>query len=226
MQHTHTHKAVTRRIEAKKVTLSLKAIKLYQHVRTYNTLETRLGKKYTSGPRYWNIPVLVNTGTFLVYQYCLKMWYLCSLECAGAIQKLTILERKNDLVLANTRIPVSGTWSILFPRLVMIKHTSNWLKTEKWKKVTFCTCLGYSSPNLNSSIPCLKYRATCSTSGHGPITFAIQDTLQHRSALHMWLKTGISNSMRSCQHLRIQTFLKIKLDVSNNLGKLINKRWK
>ena len=31
------------------------------------------GKKYTSGPRYWNVPVLVNTGTFLVYQYCLKM---------------------------------------------------------------------------------------------------------------------------------------------------------
>ena len=30
-------------------------------------------KKYTSGPRYWNISVLVNTGTFLVYQYCLKM---------------------------------------------------------------------------------------------------------------------------------------------------------
>ena len=22
---------------------------------------------------YWNVPVLVNTGTFLVYQYCLKM---------------------------------------------------------------------------------------------------------------------------------------------------------
>ena len=25
-------------------------------------------KKNTSGPRYWNVPVLVNTGTFLVYQ--------------------------------------------------------------------------------------------------------------------------------------------------------------
>ena len=24
-------------------------------------------KKYTVGPRYWDIPVLVNTGTFLVY---------------------------------------------------------------------------------------------------------------------------------------------------------------
>ena len=72
-------------------------------------------KKYTSGPRYWNVPVLVNTGTFLVYQYCLKMWYLRSLERAGCIQKQTILERQNSLVLSNTRVPVSGTWSILFP---------------------------------------------------------------------------------------------------------------
>ena len=29
-------------------------------------------KKYTSGPRYWNVPVMMNTGTFLVYQYFLK----------------------------------------------------------------------------------------------------------------------------------------------------------
>ena len=73
-----------------------------------------LCKKYTSGPRYWNVPVLVNTGTFLVYQYCLKMWYLRPLERAGVIQKLTILERKDGLVLSNTRVPVSGT-CILFP---------------------------------------------------------------------------------------------------------------
>ena len=59
--------------------------------------------------------VLVNTGTFVVYQYCLKMWYSRSLECAGVIQKLTILEHKNGLVLSNTPVPVSGTWSILFP---------------------------------------------------------------------------------------------------------------
>ena len=77
-------------------------------------------KEYTSGPRYWNFPVLVNTGTFLVHQYCLKMWYICSLERAGAIQKLTILERKNGLVLANTRVPESGTWSILFPAISVI----------------------------------------------------------------------------------------------------------
>ena len=38
-------------------------------------------------PRYWNVPVLV-------YQYCLKIWYLCSLERASVIQKLTILGRK------------------------------------------------------------------------------------------------------------------------------------
>ena len=76
---------------------------------------SKSGKKYTSGPRYWNVPVLVNTGTFYVYQYCLKMWYLRSLECAGGIQKQTILECQNGLVLSNTRVPVSGTWSILFP---------------------------------------------------------------------------------------------------------------
>ena len=72
-------------------------------------------KKYTSGPRYWNVPVLVNTGTFLVYQYCLKIWYLRSLECASVVQKLTILECKNGPVLSNTHAPVSGTQSILFP---------------------------------------------------------------------------------------------------------------
>ena len=74
-------------------------------------------KKYTSGPRYWNVPVLVNTWTFLVYQYCPKMWYLRSLEHAGLIQKLTILECKNGLVLSNTRVPVFGTWSILFHKI-------------------------------------------------------------------------------------------------------------
>ena len=29
----------------------------------------KVRKKYTSCPRYWNVLVLVNTGTFLVYQY-------------------------------------------------------------------------------------------------------------------------------------------------------------
>ena len=83
-------------------------------------VHNNIWKKFTSDPRYWNIPVLENNGTFLVYQHCLKMWYLRSLELAGVIQKLTILERKNGLVLSNTRVPVSGTWSILFPNISII----------------------------------------------------------------------------------------------------------
>ena len=78
-------------------------------IRGFAKIAVPLRKKYTSGPRYWNVPVLVNTGTFLVYQYCVKMRYLRPLERAGVIQKLTILEHKNGLVLANTRVPVSGT---------------------------------------------------------------------------------------------------------------------
>ena len=76
-------------------------------------------EKYTSGPRYWNVPVLVNTGTFFEYQYYLKMWYLWSLERTGVIQKLTILERKNGLVLSNTHVPVSGT-KYTFPLLSLL----------------------------------------------------------------------------------------------------------
>ena len=54
--------------------------------------EEKKENKYTSGPRYWTVPVLVNTGTFLAYQYCPKIWYLHYLESASIIQKLTILE--------------------------------------------------------------------------------------------------------------------------------------
>ena len=43
------------------------------------------------------------------------MWYLRSLERAGVIQKFAILEPENGLALSNTRVPVSGTESILFP---------------------------------------------------------------------------------------------------------------
>ena len=82
---------------------------LWKHTLNMYFSGMKIGKKYTSGPRYWNVPVLVNTGTFLMYQYCLKMWYLHSLECAGVIKKLTILERINGLVLSNTRVPVSAT---------------------------------------------------------------------------------------------------------------------
>ena len=58
-----------------------------------------------------------NVQTFWVYQYCPKMWSLRSLEHASVMQKLTILEHKNGLVLSNTHVPVSGTWSILFPSI-------------------------------------------------------------------------------------------------------------
>ena len=71
-------------------------------------------KKYTLGHRYWNSPLLVNTGTFLMYQYCPKMCYLHSLQRIVVFQKLTILECKNDLVLTNTWVLVSGTYSMLF----------------------------------------------------------------------------------------------------------------
>ena len=56
--------------------------------------------------KYWNIsgvPVLTENVIFTFFYR------------AGVIQKLSILERKNRLVLSNTRVPVSGTWSILFP---------------------------------------------------------------------------------------------------------------
>ena len=54
------------------------------------------GKKvyFRSHCRYWTVPVLVNTGTFLVYQYYPKMLYLPFLERVSSIQKLTLLERK------------------------------------------------------------------------------------------------------------------------------------
>ena len=45
--------------------------KLLVHSKCYIFIQT--WKKYTLSPRFWNIPVLVNTGTFLVYQYCPKI---------------------------------------------------------------------------------------------------------------------------------------------------------
>ena len=63
---------------------------------------------------YWNIsgvPVLPENVIFTSFKH------------AGVIQKLKILERKNDLVLANTRVPVSGTWSILFPKALFRQST-------------------------------------------------------------------------------------------------------
>ena len=67
-------------------------------------------EKYTSDPRYRNVPVLVITGTFLVYQYCP---ILHGLEQASIIFKLTILEQEYGPVISNTRIPESK--SIPFP---------------------------------------------------------------------------------------------------------------
>ena len=73
--------------------------------------------------------MLVNTGTFLVNQYCPKMWYLHSLENASVIQKLTILECKNSLVLSNTCVLVSGTYSTLFSSILCSQI--NHLKDQK-----------------------------------------------------------------------------------------------
>ena len=47
-----------------------------------------------------------------------------ALERAGVIQKVTILERKNGLVLSNTCVPVSGTWSLLFPKKIYCTKVS------------------------------------------------------------------------------------------------------
>ena len=106
-------------------------------------------KKYTSGPRYWNVPVLVNTGTFLVYQYWPEMWYLHYLERAGGIQKQTMLEHQNGLVLSNTRVPVSETWSILFP---------NFFDVSCMSSGTQCLCLPSS---FACYFPICKLNSNC-----------------------------------------------------------------
>ena len=73
-------------------------------------------KSYTSGHSYyWNVQVLVNTGTFLVYQYCLKKWYLRSLERASIIQKHMILERENCLYIAQYSCTRIWDSKYLFP---------------------------------------------------------------------------------------------------------------
>ena len=61
--------------------------------------------------QYWNIlgvPVLPENVILTFFRH------------ASVIQKLTILEHKNGLVLSNTHVPVSGTWSILFPKKYLI----------------------------------------------------------------------------------------------------------
>ena len=98
-----------------------------------NLNDDAIEKVYFRSQIYWNVPVLVNTGIFMVYQYYLKLWYLRSLERAGVIQKLTILERKNGLVLSNTRVPVSGTWSIPFPPFTCTCHCVIFGRQQRYK---------------------------------------------------------------------------------------------
>ena len=74
---------------------------------------------------YWNIfgvPVLPENVIFTFFRTC---W--CYLE-------LTILEHKKGLVLSNTRVPVSGTWSILFPPNLIIF----WLHTTLYGSAAGC----------------------------------------------------------------------------------------
>ena len=104
---------------------------MMENLLKYGGFINKWRKRYISGPRYWNVPVLVNTGTFLVYQYCPKMGYLHSLEHAGGIQKQAILEhQKNGLVLSNTRVPVPGTWSFFFPEITHDKLTEHTLPSH------------------------------------------------------------------------------------------------
>ena len=68
------------------------------------------------------------------------MWSLRSLEHASVIQKLTILEHKNGLVLSNTRVPVSGTWSILFPTFEKKYESCTSILDESEARITLlCT---------------------------------------------------------------------------------------
>ena len=62
----------------------------------------------TGTSQYWWI---------LEHFWCTSIAWKCDIYILynGVIQNLTILELKNGLVLSNTRVPVSGTSSILFP---------------------------------------------------------------------------------------------------------------
>ena len=64
----------------------------------------------TPGPRYWNIPVHVNTGTFVAYQYCVNMWY------SGSLGVLLSRSAKNDLVV----LFQCSYKSVLFPVGIII----------------------------------------------------------------------------------------------------------
>ena len=83
------------------------------------------------------------------------MWYLRSLEHASVIQKLAILEHKNGLVLSNTCVPVSWTWSILFPRrgsyyLWTLRILEIFIYTEKGCFIEFVIYTLCSTGNINA----------------------------------------------------------------------------
>ena len=97
-----------------------------------------------SGKSILQVP---DTGTsqywwILEHFWCTSIAWKCDiyvLKRAGVIQKLTILEHKNGLVLANTRVPVSGTWSILFLRSFrQISLTPN--HALLWKSLRYFRC--------------------------------------------------------------------------------------
>ena len=99
-------------------------------------LEGFFGKSILQVPdtgmsQYWSI-----LEHFWCTSIARKMWYLHSLEYASVIQKLTILEHKNGLVLSNTRVPVSGTWSILFLffQQIQIHHYFSFLDYHQCQK--------------------------------------------------------------------------------------------
>ena len=57
----------------------------------------------------WNVPVLVNTGTFLVYPVLLETVIFTSFRTCWCHSEAYNTGAKNGLVLSNTRVPVSGT---------------------------------------------------------------------------------------------------------------------
>ena len=59
-------------------------------------------EKYTLGPRYWNVAVLVKYWIIFCVPVLAKN-VIRTLECTAGIQKQTILELKNGPVLPNTR---------------------------------------------------------------------------------------------------------------------------
>ena len=58
----------------------------------------------------------------LEHFWCTSIAWKC--DSGGVFQKLTILECKNGLVLSNTHVPVSGTWSVRF--LTAEMYTCTW----------------------------------------------------------------------------------------------------